>query len=194
MSHNDSFKIKLNNFYDFTICREKHFLKGSIIIFDFDNELVKCEVGEYGLIETEEYFKNGNKYKIKQYFILPDNTRVLHKEFTYKNNFVHSIGEQPASIIYDVEQYWQNGKKNLKILNMSWMYKGNFHRKLYPAYYYFKKDGEIIAENYLYNYYFDEENPDEMFKFLILSKKDNLTSKDVKESCTKQSFYERFLK
>ena len=53
MSCNNSFKIKLSSFYDFTICREKHFLRNSIIVFDFEDELVKCEVGEYGLIETE---------------------------------------------------------------------------------------------------------------------------------------------
>lgn len=188
MSCSNSFKIKLSSFYDFTICREKHFLRNSTIVFDFKNELVKCEVGEYGLVETEEYFKNGSKYKMMHYFILPDNTRVLEKEFTYKNDSMHSIGEQPASIIYDVQDYWLNGKKNLKILSAAWMYKDKFHRKLYPAYYYFKKDGEITQEYYLYNRFFDEEKPDDMFKFLILSGKNDLTSKDVQESCNGRIF------
>ena len=189
MSCNKSFKVKLNSFYDFTICREKHFLQGSTMIFDFDNELVKCEVGKYGLIETEEYFKNGNRYKTMQYFILPDNTRVLEKELTYKNDSLHSIGEQPASIIYDVQEYWLNGKKNLKIFSVAWMYKGKFHRKLHPAYYYFKKDGEITEEHYLFDRFFDEEKPDDMFKFLILSGKDDLTSKDVQESRRSRIIY-----
>lgn len=188
MSCNNSFKIKLSSFYDFTICREKHFLRNSTIIFDFENEIVKCEVGEYGLIEIEEYFKNGNRYKTMQYFILPDNTRVLEKEFTYKNDSMHSIGEQPASIIYDAQDYWLNGKKNLKILSVAWMYKDKFHRKLYPAYYYFKNNGEITEEHYLYNRFFDEEKPDDMFKFLILSGKNDLTSKDVQDSCNGRIF------
>lgn len=188
MSCNNSFKIKLSSFYDFTICREKHFLQGSTMIFDFDNELVKCEVGKFGLIKTEEYFKNGNRYKTMQYFILPDNTRVLEKEFTYKNDLMNSIGEQPASIIYDIQDYWLNGKKNLKILSAAWMYNDKFHRKLYPAYYYFKNNGEITEEHYLYNHFFDEEKPDDMFKFLILSGKSNLTSKDVQDSCNGRIF------
>lgn len=188
MSCNNSFKIKLSSFYDFTICREKHFLRNSTIVFDFEDELVKCEVGEYGLIETEEYFRNGSKYKIMHYFILPDNTRVLEKEFTYKNDSMHSINEQPASIIYDVQDYWVNGKKNLKILSMAWMYNDKFHRKLYPAYYYFKQNGETTEEYYLYNRFFDDEKPDDMFKFLILSGKSNLTSKDVQESCNGRIF------
>lgn len=189
MSCNKSFKVKLSSFYDFTICREKHFLQGSTMIFDFENELVKCEVGKCGLIETEEYFKNGNKYKTMQYFILPDKTRVLEKELTYKNNSLHSIGEQPASIIYDVQDYWLSGKKNLKILSMAWIYKGKFHRKLYPAYYYFTRDGETTEEHYLFDRFFDEEKPDDMFKFLILSGKDDLISKDVQESCRSRIIY-----
>lgn len=188
MSCNKSFKVKLSSFYDFTICREKHFLQNSIIVFDFDDEFVKCEVRECGLIEIEEYFKNGNRYKTMQYFILPDNTRVLEKEFTYKNDSLHSIGEQPASIIYDVQDYWLNDKKNLKILSAAWMYNDKFHRKLYPAYYYFKNNGEITEEHYLYNHFFDEEKPDDMFKFLILSGKSNLTSKDVQDSCNGRIF------
>lgn len=192
MSCNNSFKIKLSSFYDFTICREKHFLRNSIIVFDFEDELVKCEVGEYGLIETEEYFKNGKKYKTMQYFILPDNTRVLEKEFTYKNDSMYSINEQPASIIYDVQEYWLNGKKNLKILSAAWMYNDKFHRKFYPAYYYFKKNGETTEEYYLYNRFFDEEKPDDMFKFLILSGKNDLTSKDVQDSCNGRIFINNY--
>lgn len=188
MSCNNSFKIKLSSFYDFTICREKHFLRNSTIVFDFEDELVKCEVGECGLIKTEEYFKNGNIYKTMQYFILPDNTRVLEKEFTYKNDSMHSINEQPASIIYDVQDYWLNGKKNLKILSVAWMYNDKFHRKFYPAYYYFKNNSETTEEHYLYNHFFDEEKPDDMFKFLILSGKSNLTSKDVQDSCNGRIF------
>lgn len=192
MSCNNSFKIKLSSFYDFAICREKHFLRNSIIVFDFENELVKCEVGECGLIEIEEYFKNGNRYKTMQYFILPDNTRVLEKEFTYKNDSLHSIGEQPASIIYDVQDYWLNGKKNLKILSAAWMHNDKFHRKLYPAYYYFKNNGETTEEHYLYNHFFDEEKPDDMFKFLILSGKNDLTSKDVQDSCNGRIFINNY--
>lgn len=188
MSCDNSFKIKLGSFYDFTIYREKHFSRNSTIVFDFENESVKCEVGTYGLIETEEYFKNGNKYKMMQYFILPDNTRVLEKEFTYKNDFMHSINERPASIIYDVWNYWSNGKKNLKILSAAWMYNDKFHRKLYPAWYHVKKDGEITERCYLFDWYFNVEKSDDMLKFLVLSEKDNLTSDDVKKVIMEQ-FY-----
>lgn len=189
MSCDNSFKIKLGSFYDFTVCREKHFSRNSTIVFDFEDELVKCEVGECGLIKTEEYFKNGNMYKTMQYFILPDNTRVLEKEFTYKNDLMHSIDEQPASIIYDVWEYWLSGKKNLKILSVAWMYNDKFHRKLYPAYYYFKQNGETTERCYLFDWYFNAEKPDDMLKFLVLSEKDNLTSDDVKKTVMEQFYY-----
>ena len=185
-----SYLIDIKNFNEFIKLRENHYPNGSKINFVLDNEIIICNVSKNnGLIETENYYKNDSLYKVKEYHMLDDNTRVLQKEKTYKNNFLHSYNHNPAFIFYDVESYCENGKKILPIQLARWYKNGDLHRETYPAdIYYDKKTNSIEEGYYLYGERFNMSNELKSFDFYVLSNTEGLTKKMIREKYGRNNY------
>lgn len=185
-----SYLIDIKNFNEFIKLRENHYPNGSKINFVLDNEIIICNVSKNnGLIETENYYKNDSLYKVKEYHMLDDNTRVLQKEKTYKNNFLHSYNHNPAFIFYDVESYCENGKKILPIQLARWYKNGDLHRETYPADIYYDKKTNTIEEGYyLYGERFNMSNELKSFDFYVLSNTEGLTKKMIREKYGRNNY------
>lgn len=185
-----SYLIDIKNFNEFIKLRENHYPNGSKINFVLDNEIIICNVSKNnGLIETENYYKNDSLYKVKEYHMLDDNTRVLQKEKTYKNNFLHSYNHNPAFIFYNVESYCENGKKILPIQLARWYKNGDLHRETYPAdIYYDKKTNSIEEGYYLYGERFNMSNELKSFDFYVLSNTEGLTKKMIREKYGRNNY------
>ena len=185
-----SYLIDIKNFNEFIKLRENHYPNGSKVNFILDNEVIICNVNKNnGLIETENYYKNDSLYQIKEYCMLDDNTRVLQKEKTYKNNFLHSYNHNPAFIFYDVESYCENGKKILPIQLARWYKNGDLHREIYPAdIYYDKKTNSIEEGYYLYGERFNMSNELKSFDFYVLSNTEGLTKKMIREKYGRNNY------
>ena len=185
-----SYLIDIKNFNEFIKLRENHYPNGSKVNFILDNEIIICSVNkDNGLIETENYYKNNSLYQIKEYCMLDDNTRVLQKEKTYKNNFLHSYNHNPAFIFYNVESYCENGKKILPIQLARWYKNGDLHRETYPAdIYYDKKTNSIEEGYYLYGERFNMSNELKSFDFYVLSNTEGLTKKMIREKYGRNNY------